>query len=143
MSIFDPAFHSKKQIKPKKSLSPPAQSAAPVKKDSGSEVSNDEIRQTIARMKKMHHELNDQIDKVFQISGRDPREVNDYFSNPSNFPSKVWSGLQQRKESLEETLSGLSPKEYKEKKAAKQVSKQSKDRKAKTLGARKNWLSMR
>ncbi|MGK5594450.1 MAG: hypothetical protein ACSNEK_03725 [Parachlamydiaceae bacterium] len=142
MSIFDPTFHSKKQGKIKKPLTRiPAKAA--VKKEGGVERSNDEIQQTIARMKQMHNELNNQIDKIFQLSGRDPSEVNDYFSNPSNFPSKVWSGLQQRRESLEETLSGLSPKDYKERKATKQAVKLAKDRKSKTLGARKNWLSMR
>ncbi|KAF3362200.1 hypothetical protein PHSC3_001267 [Chlamydiales bacterium STE3] len=144
MSIFDPAFHtSKKKLKPKQPASafpaPPPTSPPPPKND----PPIDDVSQAFEKMKKLHNELNKEIDKAFQISGRDPREVDEYFNEASNFSSKEWISLQERKESLEQHISGLSSSELKEKKKKKQTLKMSKDRKSKTLGARKNWLFIR
>lgn len=140
MSIFDPAFHSaKKKVKPKEESAKPL----PVQKSSEKPQSDEEISQIFGKMHKMHEELNQKIDKAYKLSGKDPQEVDEYFNDPSHFTPQEWSRIQERKELLEESLTGLSKAEVKKKKVKKHVSKMSKDRKGKTLGARKNWLSMR
>lgn len=140
MSIFDPSFHSaKKKVKQK----PASAVVPPAVKNDQKPQSDEEIQKLFSHMQKMHEELNTKIDKAYQLSGKDPREVDEYFNDPSHFNPQEWNRIQQRKESLEESLSGLSKSDLKKKKVKKHVSKMSKDRKGKTLGARKNWLSMR
>lgn len=144
MSIFDPSFHSaKKKIKPKQAAAEVPPTQKPTVKKEEKPQSDEEIQKLFSHMQKMHEELNTKIDKAYQLSGRDPREVDEYFNDPSHFNPQEWNRIQQRKETLEESLSGLSKSELKKKKVKKHVSKMSKDRKGKTLGARKNWLSMR
>ena len=142
MSIFDPAFHSqpKKKTKPK-----PASETFPaaVKPREEKPKSEEDIKEIFSRMQKMHEDLNKKIDSAYELSGKDPGEVEEYFNDPSHFKPQEWDRIQERKEKLEESISGLSKSDLKRKKVKKRVSKMSKDRKGKTLGARKNWLSMR
>lgn len=143
MSIFDPSFHSaKKKIKPKQES---AKSAPAPKIQSNDERSrsDEEIREIFSEMYKKHEELNIKIDKIYQLSGKDPKEVDEYFNDPTHFKPSEWERMQARKEEVEASITGLSKSDIKKRKVKKHVSKMSKDRKGKTLGARKNWLSMR
>lgn len=99
--------------------------------------------QALEHMRKLHAELNLRIDKMYELSQKDPKEVNEYFSNPRNFTSQQWVKIQERKEELEAFLEGVPRSEVQKKKMKKEISKMSKDRKGKTLGARKKWMPMR
>lgn len=116
---------------------------APVNKGDQLTAPREDAYKVLSNMKKMHEELNLKIDRLFQMSGKDPREVRDYFNNPKNFPAHEWKRIQERKEELEIYIRSLSKEELKKKKTKQEVSKMSKERKGKTLGARKKWLPMR
>lgn len=109
----------------------------------GKDLKDGEVEQLISEMKKMNEELNKKIDSAFKTSGTDPREMSEYVNNPKNFTPAQWEEMQARKEQLEINLSGTSKSEVRAKQAKKEVSKMTKERKGKTLGSRKNWLSMR
>lgn len=134
-NLFSPDAHSSK--KPK---APPPKKAEEAKQ----EVSpKEDAFKVLANMKKMHEELNVKIDNLFKQSGRDPREIREYFKEPRNFTAHEWKRIQDRKEELEAYIKVVSKEELKKKKSKQKTSEMSKERKGKTLGARKKWLPMR
>lgn len=132
-NIFDLSGKSPKK-KPQKTVtatpSPPAS------------TSNDALGQ-IAKMKEMQANFTIQIEETLKKTGQDIQTISKYCQNPSNFSKEQWEELQKKKEDLEVMFSGLSKEAIEVKKKKKADVAASKERRGKTLGARKNWLDMR
>lgn len=109
----------------------------------GSSPSNQETQAQLAKMKEMQANLTLQIEETMKKSGQDSATVAKFCQNPSNFTKEQWDKMQKRKEDLETTFSGLSKDALEAKKKKKAEVSANKERRGKTLGARKNWLDMR
>lgn len=118
----------------------------PQKTDAGVQAaapSNQDTLAQIAKMKEMQAKLALQIEETLKKSGQDEATVIKFCQNPSNFTKEQWEELQKKKEELEMSFSGLSKDTLDAKKKKKADLSASKERRGKTLGARKNWLDMR
>lgn len=109
--------------------------------------STSEINEMIEKMKKLHDQLNKQIEDTYQHAGIDDKLIKRYLDNPNNFEGEQWKNLQNQRQALLKTIwtnlgeENLSYVQSKQKE--KQIEQAKKERKGKTLGARRNWISMR
>lgn len=99
-----------------------------------------EVEQVFAKMSQMRDELEDKLEDVIAKSGFTREEITQYFNDPKKCPPIEWDRLQRKKEDLEEKLFG---KKHTVIKKQKQLTKDTKNRKSKTQGARKKWIPMK
>lgn len=137
-NIFD---LSSKGKTPKKKAAPAAPAAPDITVKNTASI--EDIREQIEKMKEVQASFSNQIDDLFKKSGQDRQTLSKFCENPTNFTKDQWSTMQQKKEELETTLSGLSKENLEAQKKKKAVMAASKERRGKTLGSRKNWLDMR
>lgn len=104
--------------------------------------SSDDVYQRFEQMKKQYDKLVQQLDETYQKSGIAPKELSRYCQNPDNFKASEWERFKQTKEEIEVSITGLSAEKLKKSKDSKLNVKGAKERRGKTLGARKNWLNM-
>lgn len=137
-NLFDLSAKSAKKKPPIK------EKASEVKpKEPTSLVTPEEATKMLGQMRKMHGELTDKLSILLEKSGQDSTSFSNYFSNPTNFTPQEWERLQQKKVEIEMQILGESSQVIKQKKQRKRDNKALKQRKGKTLGARKKWLDMR
>ncbi|MBA3722417.1 MAG: hypothetical protein H0W88_08440 [Parachlamydiaceae bacterium] len=108
-------------------------------------IDKNDINKIFAKMKKMHDEIEVKLDEVYRKSGLDFKNIRTYLDNPSNFTSQEWERIQNQRNNLWQQI-GESPAatHIKEKKLLDtDTEKKSKERKAKQVGARRNWIPMR
>lgn len=117
------------------STPPPARVAPP---------SDVEVDDLLKKMQVMAGDLNDRVNTIVEKSGKSLKQVKTYCENPQNFSKEEWNLLQFVKMNIQERISTVLGNEYKDHIQHAEVTKQQKDRTAKTLGSRKkNWISMR
>jgi hypothetical protein len=138
MSIFDLSSSGGKK-KAQKVVSSPK----PVSPIPSQSISDDKLRESLGRMKELSAQLSESLESVLQKSGHTLKEVTDFCQNPSNFSKEDWEKMQRRKEEMEVQITGKSKESLAKEKVKKQDSAASKQRRGKTLGARKNWIDMR
>lgn len=102
-----------------------------------------EIDQRLKFVEKSSDNLKKQLDEIFLKTGMTPQMITDYLNNPNNFSPYEWPKIQKKREQLQEKIWQMLGYKSKENASAKKLIKSSKDRKGKTLGARKNWMPMR
>lgn len=104
--------------------------------------STDDVIQKLQKMQEKHTKLVGQIEEIFQKSGVDPKELERYCENPSNFTPIQWTRVQERKEEIETSITGMSRENLRKSKDEKAKTQVTKERRGKTLGSRKKWLDM-
>lgn len=129
----------KKFNKPNRPAEKPAPKPSPV-----APPNNQEVIVLIQAMRAKHKELADKLDLAFKKSGHDPSELIAFFNDAANLaavPEISW--IQDKKENLEAQILNVPVDTVHNKKTKKILNRALKDRKGKTLGARKNWIDMR
>lgn len=104
--------------------------------------SEEELLEIFKKIYSMRDDLEKKFESFYEKSGFSPKELESFFSNPNNFSIEKWEKLQSMRESLEnkiQTFVGVPVKSAKNK--SKTAS--AKERKGKTIGARKKWIPMR
>jgi uncharacterized protein YoxC len=135
-NIFDEATRRLNQQKKSKPM-PPSSS---VKSEQRATPSNEETERLFSKIQSMHDDINRKLEEMYQKAGWTADSVKDYLNNPNNFNSTDWQHIQdQRKQLLGKVKQAIN--QGQEEKIDKD--KIGKERRAKTLGARKNWLPMR
>ncbi len=99
-----------------------------------------EITDMLKNIEFMQKDLQNKLEYIKQKTGWGSEEIQKFMANPRNFSPKEWKQLQQNKDILGDQVWStlgmeLKPKESHRKNLAK-------ERKGKTLGARKKWISM-
>lgn len=157
LNIFDQSSFSKKQklhapslIKKKAAHASPTPSHPPI---STKAVKLDpEVEKMLTSMRDMHKDIDNKLRKIYEISGLKREQILSYINDPNNFTHEEWQVLQARRDQVEnKLLSFLGPKVQAERERIKnqelgkvQANEQAKNRKSKTLAARKkNWIPMR
>lgn len=150
-NIFEAAGQSRKPVKPAVSPSEKTESAGkdePSKKSSVDNSSNKyhvdpEINEMFEKMYEMQDDLQTKVTTVYERSGVSVKEIQNYLDNPNNFTTEVWAEMQAQKAALEEKIRiALNKSVKKSSRISEQKGSISKERNAKTLGSRKNWISM-
>lgn len=103
-----------------------------------------DVQEIIKKMKMMHEELTEKLDVVYKESGLTHSEIQEYLSNPKNFTKASWQYVQMNREHLQQKIWSLIGEEGKKNVMKKESEKTARERKAKTLGARKKgWIPMK
>lgn len=137
-NIFDEAGRSRKPISKAKGK-PPA-SVSPKVNKGDQNIPLDEL---ISNVNKSRDEVVTKLDLIQKELGMSVKDVKEYLNNPRNFKPEQWVYLKEQKKAMQDKLvNELGPDIVKLAEKA-EISKTAKERKGKTLGARKNWISMR
>lgn len=107
-----------------------------------SSIQDLDLKDMLDRIYQLDDDLQKKLDYVCQISGLSRKQVATLLENPSNFHPEKWKHMQLQKELLEQKLYAAFGLELKQKKLHKKKRLAAKERKGKTLGARKRWIDM-
>lgn len=141
-SIFDFAGKKRKPLPKKREESvvpvepPPAQKTAVSTSDAlDMNVLRKEVRQK-------QEELNRRLDEAYSSLGHTRDSLKDFLDNPNNFSDTTWKSLKQQREEYEQKIDKMVYSETTQelKQAAKR--QEERKRKGKSVGFRRNWLSM-
>jgi hypothetical protein len=95
------------------------------------------------RVSEMQKDLDKKTDDLKEKISLSPKDVVNFFSEAKNFTPEQWNIIQNNRSDLEKktwAVIGKDPAVHKEKKLE---DKNTKQRKAKSIGARNNWIPMR
>ena len=102
-----------------------------------------EINLILNKMVKVKESFESKLNEIYEDNGLTQMQVESYLNNPSNFSPQDWSKIQTQRDELENQINIVLNKSRKKSTGLHdEKSQQSKDRKAKTLGSRKNWIPM-
>lgn len=127
-----------KPLKKKVSESPSSANAAPL-----APLSDTDVKSMLERMHFMNKDLENKLESVYTKTGMPKEEIHNFLENPNNFSSTVWNKIQEDMTSLEQKVWAAVGKHMKKSMLKKKTDKKSKERKGKTLGARKKWIPVR
>jgi hypothetical protein len=152
-NIFDAAASkSKKAVPPKgKTPAPPPkkietpQPEVSIQPESLLDLHKDpEINGMLNKMYRMQENIQTKLNEAYDKSGISASQIKNFLNNPSNFSPDIWQKIQGQRDVLEKQIGDVL-KNYarKTKKGyAPGSTVNSKERKSKTLGARRNWIPM-
>jgi hypothetical protein len=129
-NIFDP--HSHKRKKSKKAPIPP----------SSSKESSMTIKEMLDRIKQLQKDLGTSIESIQQTGGDQLKKITKLLEDKSNFSETEWNQIEAHKKELSATFRKAES-IVKMEKEHQETKKISKERKGKTLGARRRWIDMR
>jgi hypothetical protein len=103
-----------------------------------------EINEMLNKMYRMQEDFQGKLSEVYEKAGISPRQIRNFLDNPGNFSPEVWQRIQGQRESLEKRINEVLKLNIKKIKSGQilGVTAGGKERKSKTLGARKNWIPM-
>jgi hypothetical protein len=98
----------------------------------------------ISKTKVLHDEIDKKLDEIFQKTGWSTKQIKMHLDNPNNFTSEEWERVQKERQKLLNSLKTEQELKAPEKGELKpeQATKLNKERRSKTIGARRNWISM-
>jgi len=145
-NIFDEAGKQGKGL-PSKKKEEAASSSPAVKPEKSKNIivslTDSEIQEMFDRMLEMRRDLDKKTDELKNAISLSQQDVVKFFSNSKNFTPQEWSIIQQSRSDLEKrvwAVVGKDPKKVREKQLEE---KDTKSRKGKTLGSRRNWIPIR
>lgn len=106
-------------------------------------ISDEELAALFSRGQQISKEINDKLGEAFEKSGYSRKQIESYVNDPRNYTAEQWQIFEVSRGDWEVRLYHLLGKEYKKKRKQAIEDKITKERRGKTLGARKNWMPMR
>ncbi len=95
----------------------------------------------------VHDEIERKLDEAYQGMGWTKQSIETFLNNPNNFEGDEWARIQKERDALMKTLKTKRDLALEEKTGISLTPKgktgQAKDLRGKTVGARRNWISMR
>jgi len=98
-----------------------------------------DVLRMIEKYRKMHDNVERQLDYIYQRTGLSPKQIEDYLSNPNNFTHMEWEKIKREHEAFEHSFKVKKNKETSSPNKIENV----KERKTKTMGSRRNWIPVR
>lgn len=153
-NIFDAVSQAKKMPSKKPPVSSakatpakaPAENLSREKKDAQNLHTDPEINQMLNQMLDMREDITTKLSNIYEKAGLSVSQVKNYLDNPNNFPPDIWQKIQLQRDSLEKRIGDVLKTYAKKKKkghvAGLRETGGAKERKSKTLGARRNWIPM-
>lgn len=109
-------------------------------------TNQNQIRTMMNRMHAMRNDIENQLDKVVQLSGYTQKEILDLLENQHNFPKEMWDALQKKYREFESDVWGainLNPSSSNQANTALQMGNSSTRKGKFSGGARRRWISTR
>ena len=103
-------------------------------------------------MYKLHDKIAANVDEILQKTGWTPKYLESYLSNPNNFNSVQWEALNKERKSLMDSIKTPADLKKDEEERKKRPQTQmntpddpslAKERRKKSMGARRNWMPIR
>ena len=116
------------------------------------ELSLVEMLKKIDDMYKLHDKIAANVDEILQKTGWTPKYLESYLSNPNNFNSVQWEALNKERKSLMDSIKTPADLKKDEEERKKRPQTQmntpddpslAKERRKKSMGARRNWMPIR
>jgi hypothetical protein len=146
-NIFDEASRlakNKKKVSATKQTRKIIEKANPLSPLQPTHLNNPEVEALLAKASKYHEDIVNKLDMIQKEIGMSIKDVKEFLNNPSNFKPEEWQVIQQQRIALEENLfTQIGGESVKKEIKKKQIAKSDKERKNKTLGARKKWIPIR
>nr|WP_166156168.1 hypothetical protein [Neochlamydia sp. AcF84]NGY95188.1 hypothetical protein [Neochlamydia sp. AcF84] len=106
-----------------------------------------EINEMLNKMYRMQEDIQSRMHEIYGNAGLSTHQVRNYLDNPSNFSPEMWQKIQLQRDQLEKKVHDVLKIYAKKAKTLQaghmlKASGIAKERKAKTLAARKNWIPM-
>lgn len=148
-SIFD--FAGKKPTRPPLKKRRPTEASAPVpaaptpvpvSASTTPAIPASELEVLIESVVQKRNLLTKQIEDVYKRSGHTRDSISDYLNDPTNFSEVTWQIVQDERTQLMNKINKLAGRSESHVGREKKKVTEEKKRKGKTLGARRNWLSM-
>lgn len=115
-----------------------------VKKTPPKAIQDPELAEMLKKIQDIQNKINGEIEAFCAKTGLSPKELDHIFTNSKYFTPENWAKMQKMKDELEGKLYKTLEAGFKIKKIQKEASQKDKERKGKTLAARKkNWIPMR
>ncbi|HRD55733.1 MAG TPA: hypothetical protein PLC42_04980 [Parachlamydiaceae bacterium] len=141
-SIFDQA--GKKNPQPSKKIPEKTAEKEALNLETSKIVLTDaEVQRMFDRMVELKEELDKKTDEFKEAVVLSQQDVVKYFNEPKNFTIDQWAVIQESRSELEKRVFDVVGKDLKKVRQKQLESKDSKLRKGKTLGARRNWIPIR
>ena len=99
-----------------------------------------EIKAMLQRMADMKKEMERQLTNIYSKAALSRLDIKEFLENPNNFSRKDWEKVQRHKDFLIEQISMIFTPESTIRRPPKTKEKVDKERRGKTLGARKKWI---
>ena len=112
-------------------------------------ASNKEVFEMLNKMKRMHRDIELKLEESYQNLGYNPKTLRQFLENPDNFSNEQWEKIQVQRSGIIKKLENQLQISFDivslptEQISTKVFEKTEKERKSKTRGARRNWISMR
>lgn len=149
-NIFEPSAH--KSPKKKKSL-PPADpfttpSSAEEKREASEPVSDEGVQKLLQKIQDIHKEIETKLESVYERNNLSPQKLDAYLAmfSESGYSLAHLKEMHKEQKKLEQRILkafGGAGKTLSQTHQEQEQSKASKERHAKSLGARKQWIPMR
>lgn len=140
-NIFDQAGKSSKGQPLKKNIEKDV--PIPSIKDPKVTLTDDEVQGMFDKMVELRGDLEKKTDEFKEAVILSQQDVSKYFNDSKNFSPEQWSVIQESRAELEKRVFDVVGKDLKKIRQKQLESKDSKLRKGKTLGARRNWIPIR
>ena len=134
-----PSSSSGKAVVPAKNQQTPP----PPPTSSEKSLSEQSVPEMLKQMREHHEKLQAQIENILSVTGVRDTAVEEFLKNPANFSEKEWKQIQESKVKLAAQLWKDASVHMQKEQKKQETSKTDKARKAKTGGARRNWIPMR
>ncbi len=147
-NIFEEAGRAKKKVSSKTLETSPSEKkmesqTQPVSFSSGQLLDlhrDPEINVMLNKMYRMQEDIHNRLEQIYNNSGLSTSQIKNFLNNPGNFPPEIWQRIQGQRDIFEKKI--VEVLQIYAKKPKKEHISGSKERKAKTLGARRNWIPM-
>ena len=116
-------------------------------KISSVEFESKDMSKIIEHYRGVHDEIERKLDEAYQGMGWSTKSIETFLNNPNNFEGDEWNRIQRERDALMKSLKTKRDLEIEEKTGKsltpKKTGQDAKDLRSKTVGARRNWISMR
>lgn len=132
----------KPKARPKKSRQIPSSGPKAEPSEQPEVILVEDVKIIIAKMIRMHDEIEAKLSDVYEKSGITHTDVVKYLDNPQNFSRREWESVAKQKEELLQKIWSMLGSEAKQKAIRKELEKKEKVLKRKGIAGRKKWISM-
>lgn len=107
-----------------------------------------DVELMISRVRQLHDEIDRKLDEIYQKSGWSPKYIETFLDNPNNFTREEWEKVQLERQNFLDSLKtekelAMAPAAKTKSQKDRETSQSTKERRGKTIGARRNWIPMK
>ncbi|CUI15714.1 conserved hypothetical protein [Candidatus Protochlamydia naegleriophila] len=107
-----------------------------------------DVERMISNVRQLHDEIDRKLDEIYQKSGWSPKYIETFLDNPNNFTREEWERVQLERQNFLNSLKtekelAMAPATKTKSQQDRETLQSTKERRGKTIGARRNWIPMK